>query len=119
MQLNLTSRSGRAAVKHRMEEMGYRERLQPDHLYDAFLKLADKKAVFDYDLEALAFINKQQEEPEHFRGLLQRPIRIQRYRHRLDQTGLRDEIKTEAANGNGPVDAIYRRLIASPTTTLN
>ena len=25
VQLNLTSRSGRAAVKHRMEEMGYRE----------------------------------------------------------------------------------------------
>ena len=69
VQLNLTSRSGRAAVKHRMEEMGYRERLQPDHLYDAFLKLADKKAVFDYDLEALAFINKQQEEPEHFRRI--------------------------------------------------
>lgn len=25
VQLNLTSRSGRAAVKHRMEEMGYQE----------------------------------------------------------------------------------------------
>ncbi|STV82568.1 2-isopropylmalate synthase [Klebsiella michiganensis] len=69
MQLNLTSRSGRAAVKHRMEEMGYKDTdYNMDHLYDAFLKLADKKGqVFDYDLEALAFINKQQEEPEHFR----------------------------------------------------
>ncbi len=47
VQLNLTSRSGRAAVKHRMEEMGYRRAITtPDHLYDAFLKLADKKAEF-------------------------------------------------------------------------
>ncbi len=45
VQLNLTSRSGRAAVKHRMEEMGYQESdYNLDHLYDAFLKLADKKA---------------------------------------------------------------------------
>lgn len=68
VQLNLTSRSGRAAVKHRMEEMGYQSRTTTsDTLYAAFLKLADKKGqVFDYDLEALAFINKQQEEPEHF-----------------------------------------------------
>ena len=69
IQLNLTSRSGRAAVKHRMDEMGYKEsEYNLDNLYDAFLKLADKKGqVFDYDLEALAFIGKQQEEPEHFR----------------------------------------------------
>ena len=65
IQLNLTSRSGRAAVKHRMDEMGYKEsEYNLDNLYDAFLKLADKKGqVFDYDLEALAFIGKQQEEP--------------------------------------------------------
>lgn len=91
MQLNLTSRSGRAAVKHRMEEMGYQRAITTsDHLYDAFLKLADKKGqVFDYDLEALAFINKQQEEPEHFRSITSTSNPIQRYRHRLDQTGLR------------------------------
>ncbi|HCH39672.1 MAG TPA: hypothetical protein DE191_09285, partial [Enterobacter sp.] len=39
VQLNLTSRSGRAAVKHRMEEMGYQESdYNLDNLYDAFLK---------------------------------------------------------------------------------
>ncbi|XNM80156.1 hypothetical protein ACLK1U_00410 [Escherichia coli] len=56
-------------MKHRMDEMGYKEsEYNLDNLYDAFLKLADKKGqVFDYDLEALAFIGKQQEEPEHFR----------------------------------------------------
>ncbi len=69
IQLNLTSRSGRAAVKHRMDEMGYQEsEYNLDNLYDAFLKLADKNGhVFVYDLEALAFFGKLQEEPEHFR----------------------------------------------------
>lgn len=44
VQLNLTSRSGRAAVKHRMEEMGYKEQdYNLDDLYSAFLKLADKR----------------------------------------------------------------------------
>ena len=112
MQLNLTSRSGRAAVKHRMEEMGYRESdYNTDHLYDAFLKLADKKAVFDYDLEALAFINKQQEEPEHFRTDY---FNVQSGSSDIATASIKlvcgDEIKTEAANGNGPVDAIYRAI---------
>lgn len=45
IQLNLTSRSGRAAVKHRMDEMGYKEsEYNLDNLYDAFLKLADKRS---------------------------------------------------------------------------
>uniref|UniRef100_A0A8W7PQM1 2-isopropylmalate synthase n=1 Tax=Anopheles coluzzii TaxID=1518534 RepID=A0A8W7PQM1_ANOCL len=91
VQLNLTSRSGRAAVKHRMEEMGYKEQdYNLDVLYAAFLKLADKKGqVFDYDLEALAFINKQQEEPEPFQpGLLQRTFRQQYHGDRLGQTDL-------------------------------
>ncbi len=113
VQLNLTSRSGRAAVKHRMEEMGYQESdYNLDHLYDAFLKLADKKGqVFDYDLEALAFINKQQEEPEHFRLDY---FNVQSGSSDIATASIKlvcgDEIKTEAANGNGPVDAIYQAI---------
>lgn len=42
--LNLTARSGRAAVKNHMSEMGYQESdYDLDKLYEAFLKLADKK----------------------------------------------------------------------------
>lgn len=57
VQLNLTSRSGRAAVKYHMQIMGYKEHdYNMNTLYNMFLKLADKKGrVFDYDLEALAF----------------------------------------------------------------
>lgn len=112
IQLNLTSRSGRAAVKHRMEEMGYKDTdYNMDHLYDAFLKLADKKAVFDYDTEALAFINKQQEEPEHFRLDY---FSVQSGSSDIATASVKlacgEEIKAEAANGNGPVDAIYQAI---------
>lgn len=113
IQLNLTSRSGRAAVKHRMEEMGYQATdYDMDELYDAFLKLADKKGqVFDYDLEALAFINKQQEEPEYYRldyfsvqsgmGLVATAS---------VKLGCGEQIFAEAATGNGPVDAVYQAI---------
>ena len=113
VQLNLTSRSGRAAVKHRMEEMGYKDTdYNMDHLYDAFLKLADKKGqVFDYDLEALAFINKQQEEPEHFRLDY---FSVQSGSSDIATASVKlvcgEETKAEAANGNGPVDAIYQAI---------
>ncbi|MGJ3353279.1 2-isopropylmalate synthase [Providencia sp. Je.9.19] len=113
-QLNLTSRSGRAAVKHRMEEMGYSEGkdFKLDELYTAFLSLADKKGqVFDYDLEALAFFAKQQDETDHF---------VMDYFSTQSGSSIvatatvkmhcgEKEI-SEAATGNGPVDAIYQAI---------
>ena len=46
-ELNLTARSGRAAVKGHMADMGYTEQdYDLDKLYEAFLKLADKKAKY-------------------------------------------------------------------------
>ena len=113
VQLNLTSRSGRAAVKHRMDEMGYKEDdYNLDNLYSAFLKLADKKGqVFDYDLEALAFINKQQEESEHFRLDY---FSVQSASNDVATASVRlacgEELLSEAANGNGPVDAVYQAI---------
>lgn len=113
VQLNLTSRSGRAAVKHRMQEMGYQDGdYSMDDLYDAFLKLADKKGqVFDYDLEALAFINKQQEEPEYYRMDY---FTVQSGTSVIATASVKlacgDEIKAEAATGNGPVDAVYQAI---------
>ena len=110
-QLNLTSRSGRAAVKHRMDAMGYSEgSYDLDSLYAAFLKLADKKAqVFDYDLEALAFINMQQEDPEHFRLDY---LSVQSGGSVMATASVRlrcgEEAVSEAATGNGPVDAVYQ-----------
>ncbi|MBK5071935.1 2-isopropylmalate synthase [Budviciaceae bacterium CWB-B4] len=113
VQLNLTSRSGRAAVKHRMEAMGYSENdYSLDDLYSAFLKLADKKGqVFDYDLEALVFIRKQQEEQDHFALDY---FSVQSGTNLMATASVRlacgGEIKSEAATGNGPVDAVYQAI---------
>lgn len=110
-QLNLTSRSGRAAVKHRMDAMGYNEgSYDLDSLYTAFLKLADKKGqVFDYDLEALAFINMQQEDPEHFHLDY---LSVQSGGSVMATASVRlrcgEDTVSEAATGNGPVDAVYQ-----------
>lgn len=52
----LTARSGRAALKHRLEVLGYKvEGSELDTVYENFLILADeKKQVNDQDLEVLA-----------------------------------------------------------------
>ena len=43
-QIVLTARSGHAALKHRLEELGYElDKEHLDRMYDAFLDLADKK----------------------------------------------------------------------------
>ena len=54
-QIVLTARSGHAALKHRLEELGYElEGEALDQVYEAFLNLADKKKeVYDEDLESL------------------------------------------------------------------
>ncbi|MFT8209699.1 MAG: 2-isopropylmalate synthase [Symbiopectobacterium sp.] len=113
VQLNLTSRSGRAAVKHRMEEMGYQDSdYNLDTLYTDFLKLADEKGqVFDYDLEALAFINNQQEGAEYYRL---EGFNVQSGSSMMAtasvQLGCGDDVQAEAATGNGPVDAVYQAI---------
>ncbi|PJC85584.1 2-isopropylmalate synthase [Vibrio sp. HA2012] len=108
--LNLTSRSGRAAVKSHMDRMGYNENeYDLDTLYEDFLKLADRKGqVFDYDLESLMFFANLRDEDDYYKlnymssqsGSVMATTSI-----RL-QCG--EEEKCEAAVGNGPVDALYQ-----------
>lgn len=108
--LNLTSRSGRAAVKSHMNTMGYSDSdYNLDTLYESFLKLADRKGqVFDYDLEALMFFNNLQEEDDYYKlkylsvqsGSVMATTTVSL------QCG--DEEISDAAIGNGPVDALYQ-----------
>ena len=114
VKLNLTSRSGRAAVKHHMKEMGYNEtKYDINKLYDAFLQLADKKGqIFDYDLEALAFINQKKEITDHFR--------LKHFNIQFKSTGITNTnitlycgkiVKTEITETkNGSINAIYHTL---------
>lgn len=110
--LNLTSRSGRHVIKHRMSELGYSDSdYNLDELYDSFLQLADKKGqVFDYDLEALMFFNNLHEESEHFK--LQ-SLNVQSGAEAATATirlNAGDNSTIDAAIGNGPVDAVYKCL---------
>ena len=108
--LNLTSRSGRAAVKSHMDTLGYTEHeYDLDKLYADFLSLADRKGqVFDYDLEALMHFSNLRDEDDFFKinylsvqsGSVMATTSIKL------QCG--DEEKCEAAVGNGPVDALYQ-----------
>ncbi|MCD9545765.1 2-isopropylmalate synthase [Photobacterium carnosum] len=108
--LNLTSRSGRAAVKSHMDTLGYTEHeYDLDKLYTDFLSLADRKGqVFDYDLEALMHFSNLRDEDDFFKinylsvqsGSVMATTSIKL------QCG--DKEKCEAAVGNGPVDALYQ-----------
>lgn len=108
--LNLTSRSGRAAVKSHMESMGYHEHeYNLDALYEDFLKLADRKGqVFDYDLEALMHFSNLREEDDFYKlnylsvqsGSVMATTTI--------KLKCGDNERCEAAVGNGPVDALYQ-----------
>ncbi|WED22157.1 2-isopropylmalate synthase [Vibrio sp. JC009] len=110
--LNLTSRSGRAAVKSHMDRMGYNEaEYNLDTLYEDFLKLADRKGqVFDYDLESLMYFANLRDEDDFFKltyfssqaGSVMATTTIKL------QCG--EEEKCEAAVGNGPVDALYQAI---------
>lgn len=108
--LNLTSRSGRAALKSHMESMGYHEHeYNLDALYEDFLKLADRKGqVFDYDLEALMHFSNLREEDDFYKlnylsvqsGSVMATTTI--------KLKCGDDERCEAAVGNGPVDALYQ-----------
>lgn len=121
--LNLTARSGRAAVKNHMDSMGYQEsEYDLDKLYEAFLKLADKKGqVFDYDLEALAFIDMQQGDEDR---LTLDVITSQTISHlpasAFVQVELDGEKLSQVSNGgNGPVDAVFNAILKITGIELN
>ena len=112
--LNLTSRSGRHVVKHRMEALGYTEEdYNLDGLYSQFLKLADQKGhVYDYDLEALVFFSNLQDEPEHFvleYLSVHSGVNITAAAVVKLKVGGGEPI-CDSAIGNGPVDAVYQAI---------
>ena len=109
--LNMTARSGRHVIKHRLELLGYTaDQYNLDDVYKRFLELADKKGqIFDYDLEALLFFSNIHREQEHFAleyvsalsgasVLATASVKL-----RID-----DQVVSDAATGNGPIDAVYK-----------
>lgn len=124
VQLNLTSRSGRAAVKYYMQTMGYQDNdYNMDKLYRMFLTLADKKGrVFDYDLETLAFITESPEKLEYFK--------LQSFDIHLHSSGTstvsiklfcgtKEKLYFSKNNNNDPIKAAYEALINITGLTIN
>ncbi|WP_354623024.1 2-isopropylmalate synthase [Psychromonas sp. MME2] len=113
--LNLTSRSGRHVIQHRMQALGYRDSdYDLEELYNSFLALADKKGqVFDYDLEALLFFSKVNIEPEYYKlnhiSVLSGSDATATATVKMTIGDQKQVI--EAATGNGPIDAAYQCLM--------
>lgn len=112
-QIVLTARSGHAALKHRLEELGYEfsaEKL--DELYEAFLNLADKKKeVYDEDLESL--VNERDREETALYTLESVQISCGFPLKPTATVTIKDpegEVATKCEWGTGPVDAVYKAV---------
>ncbi len=112
--LNLTSRSGRHVIKHRLKELGYNEdEYDLDNIYASFLRLADKKGqVFDYDLEALLFFDQQKHDHAHYElNYLQATSGKNTIPSATVTIKAGNDEITQVSTGNGPVDAAFNAII--------
>jgi len=116
----LTARSGRHALRHRLDELGYalpEEELERVHT--AFLELADKKKeVYDEDLEALVGESER---------TLHEVYHLDQVQYSGGEPGVpaatvelvtrEGEHIVDTSDGTGPVDAVYKainRIVQAP-----
>lgn len=110
----LTARSGRAALRHRLQNLGYKiEGEELEKIYEKFLEVADrKKEVKDEDLELL--VGNQ----EAFNG---KAIRLEHLqiiggKSAIPMAAVTLNIKGESFTateaGNGPVDAAFKAILS-------
>lgn len=103
----LTARSGRAALKHRLEKLGFIfSKKDLDHIYEEFLLLADsKKEVVDEDLKVLAGANARDVK----RNLHLHSLQVVCGKGTSPVATVTLEVmgacQVATATGNGPVDA--------------
>ena len=106
----LTARSGRAALKHRLEVLGVKKSGEDlDKIYDAFLLLADKKKeIHDDDLLLLAGAHGQ----DHHIKLEYLQVTSGIGVRQVASVGLNiaGEQFESASTGNGPVDAAINAI---------
>ncbi|HHU30471.1 MAG TPA: 2-isopropylmalate synthase [Firmicutes bacterium] len=111
-QINLTARSGRHAVRHELQQMGF----TPDDedfekIYALFLDLADKKKeVFREDLEALIADSIAYTAPTYSLEYLQTVSGTKSIPSAVVKLKKDKEIFIETATGSGPIDAAYNAI---------
>jgi 2-isopropylmalate synthase len=107
----LTARSGRAALKHRLEVLGFElNKEQLDEVYPKFLDLADKKKDIRDDDVALLVDSTDRKERRiklDFLQVVTGKSMIPMATVRLDIAG---EKFDATASGNGPVDAAIKAV---------
>ncbi len=108
----LTARSGRAALKHRLSELGFNLEQQVfERVYNRFISVADrKKEIGSRDLQSIVEIEVSKvpetytlESLQIMSGNTMVPL--------ASVTLIKDgEHLTDAATGNGPVDAVFNGI---------
>ena len=106
----LTARSGRAAVRHKLKELGFDlEKETFERVFERFINVADrKKEITAKDLSSIVEIEiSKVPETYVFLGM---QIMSGNQTTPLSSVQLQkgDDVLTDAAIGNGPVDATYR-----------
>lgn len=109
----LSARSGRAALKHRLGELGYTyDETQIDKIYARFLDVADrKKQIFDEDLAAIA--GDETSSVRQTYELLHVQVSCGDKLIPTATVSIRDQQGRElidSCHGTGPVDAVYRAI---------
>ncbi len=113
-QIVLTARSGRHALRHRLEDLGYEIGDEEfERVYAAFLQLADKKKeVWDEDLEVLVGESER---------TLNEVYHLEQVHVSCGEPGIptatvelisaeNGEHLIDSSHGNGPVDAVYNAI---------
>jgi 2-isopropylmalate synthase len=118
----LTARSGRAALNHRLELLGFKfEKDEIDEIYHRFLNLADKKKeINDEDIRILTGEVFQGEKPMKLEML---QVTCGKSMLPVATVGVRinGEVHTSTATGNGPIDASFTAVkqLISKTVALD
>ncbi|HID22600.1 MAG TPA: 2-isopropylmalate synthase, partial [Planctomycetaceae bacterium] len=110
--LVLTARSGRHALRHRLEELGYDlSDKNFEEIYERFIAVADKKReVSDEDLEAI--VGEQiAAVPEAYRLVAMRAIAdTEATPSAYVRVACEGDVREGEATGDGPVDALFRAI---------
>lgn len=116
----LTARSGRAALSHRLQILGFKfEKEELDDIYHRFLQLADKKKeINDDDIRILT--------GEVFLG--DKPLKLELLQVACGKSAvpvatvgikINGEIHISTASGNGPIDAAFTAVKQLITKTIH
>lgn len=115
--IDLTARSGRAALKHRLQLLGYEfdDTDELNKVYEDFLELADKKkGINDEDLQILVGKKLRQEK----QGIVLKKLQVLAGSTAIPMATVTLDINgeefTATEHGNGPIDATFtavKRLV--------